>query len=403
MPQAIQSLLKASLIQDCHSAYPGIPMHSLAPLRLRGGSNTGSHTQTALMESGKLPPSEAYKVEHTTALRAIPNVSHHSSHEPSTSADIKSSAQQFPSPNLTNNPCSSPKIKLETIPHYFEPNGVPVFKPTFLEFNNFKRYVQSIAHYGERHGLVKIIPPKEWKAMNPTDAKMISKFKIKAQINQEFNAGGLPSGASRVFNVTSKKVYTVREWFKLSNDADHSHPVLLDAESGIMAHYLKEKKKARREKVEDDMPLHDIMRTPSEFDAVYLSHLERHYWRNLSFNRAIYAADLYGSLFNQTQDNQWNVARLENILQHYTHPIPGVNLPMLYFGMYGSSFAWHLEDYDLCSIKYICLNLATYTLELQNNGTLYHHPTDCVSSGMLRAFSTMNTKRVLNFYGTRQV
>jgi hypothetical protein len=86
----------------------------------------------------------------------------------------------------------------------------------------------------------------------------------------------------------------------------------------------------------------------------------------------IYAADLYGSLFNRSQDNQWNVARLENILQHYTHPIPGVHLPMLYFGMYGSSFAWHLEDYDLCSIKYICLNLATYTLELQNNGTLFN-------------------------------
>lgn len=45
---------------------------------------------------------------------------------------------------------------------YYEPNGVPVFKPSMKEFKDFYKYVKSISHYGEKAGLVKVIPPKSW-------------------------------------------------------------------------------------------------------------------------------------------------------------------------------------------------------------------------------------------------
>lgn len=95
------------------------------------------------------------------------------------------------------------------------------------------------------------------------------------------------------------------------------------------------------------------METPSEYHLDYLIHLERFFWRNLSFQPALYGADLPGSLFSNNPENKWNISRLENLMNRYPHPIPGVNLPYLYFGMYKSTFAWHVEDMDLCSINYI--------------------------------------------------
>lgn len=44
---------------------------------------------------------------------------------------------------------------------------------------------------------------------------------------------------------------------------------------------------------------------------------------------------------------------LENKLNELPVKIPGVNSAYLYFGMWKSSFAWHLEDVDLYSINYI--------------------------------------------------
>lgn len=45
---------------------------------------------------------------------------------------------------------------------YFEPNGVPVFTPTMKEFKDFYKFIQSVSSYGQKAGLVKVIPPKAW-------------------------------------------------------------------------------------------------------------------------------------------------------------------------------------------------------------------------------------------------
>lgn len=40
--------------------------------------------------------------------------------------------------------------------------GIPVFKPTIQEFQDFEGYMNSIEAWGMRSGIVKVIPPAEW-------------------------------------------------------------------------------------------------------------------------------------------------------------------------------------------------------------------------------------------------
>jgi len=53
--------------------------------------------------------------------------------------------------------------------NYFDPKddplaqrGIPVFKPTMEEFQDFEGYMNSIEVWGMRSGIVKVIPPAEW-------------------------------------------------------------------------------------------------------------------------------------------------------------------------------------------------------------------------------------------------
>lgn len=89
-----------------------------------------------------------------------------------------------------------------------------------------------------------------------------------------------------------------------------------------------------------------------EFTPERCAELENHYWKSLGFNQPMYAADMPGSLFNDDQE-VWNVAKLENILDVLGTKVPGVNTAYLYLGMWKATFAWHLEDVDLYSINYI--------------------------------------------------
>jgi len=40
--------------------------------------------------------------------------------------------------------------------------GIPVFKPTMEEFQNFEGYLNRVECWGMKSGIVKIIPPKQW-------------------------------------------------------------------------------------------------------------------------------------------------------------------------------------------------------------------------------------------------
>ena len=89
-----------------------------------------------------------------------------------------------------------------------------------------------------------------------------------------------------------------------------------------------------------------------EWTTERVQELETAYWRSLNFNNPMYGADMPGSLFDDSTKD-WNVAKLENLLDVLGQNVPGVNTAYLYLGMWKASFAWHLEDVDLYSINYI--------------------------------------------------
>jgi jumonji domain-containing protein 2 len=93
--------------------------------------------------------------------------------------------------------------------------------------------------------------------------------------------------------------------------------------------------------------------TPKYFDY---EDLERKFWKNVTYIQPIYGADVSGSMTDEDV-NTCNINRLGTILdfveKDYHKAISGVNTSYLYFGMWKTTFAWHIEDMDLYSINYL--------------------------------------------------
>ena len=106
--------------------------------------------------------------------------------------------------------------------------------------------------------------------------------------------------------------------------------------------------------------------------------LARQFWRRLgpTMEPSVYGADIEGSFFGNDHACGWNVNQLDNCLQllgvdidvtedddgngdHCNSGgtkmfhVPGVTTAYLYFGMWASIFAAHVEDVNLLSINYL--------------------------------------------------
>ena len=71
--------------------------------------------------------------------------------------------QVLPSPNSDGRPWLDPLDDPAAL------RGIPVFKPTMAEFEDFEEYMTRVEPWGMRSGIVKIIPPKEWSVTSHCD------------------------------------------------------------------------------------------------------------------------------------------------------------------------------------------------------------------------------------------
>ncbi|KAH9979809.1 JmjC domain, hydroxylase-domain-containing protein [Russula compacta] len=115
---------------------------------------------------------------------------------------------------------------------WFEPDddplasrGIPVFKPSMEEFQDFEGYMNNIECWGMRSGIVKVIPPKQWTDALPSLTTQLANVKLKNPIEQHMLGHG---GLFRQQNVEKRRVFSVREWAELCSKEDRRAPSVDD-------------------------------------------------------------------------------------------------------------------------------------------------------------------------------
>ncbi|KAH8726079.1 JmjC domain-containing histone demethylation protein 3D [Phaeosphaeriaceae sp. PMI808] len=105
--------------------------------------------------------------------------------------------------------------------HYFEGGKIPVFKPTMDQFRNFKRFVDKIDKYGMKSGIVKVIPPAEWRDSLPDLSEAVKSIKVKNPIMQEFSG---QHGIYTQANIEKQRSYNLPEWRSVTDEPHHQPP-----------------------------------------------------------------------------------------------------------------------------------------------------------------------------------
>lgn len=122
--------------------------------------------------------------------------------------------------------------------------GIPVFKPTMQEFQDFEGYMNKIECWGSRSGIVKVIPPKEWVDALPRTENQLGDVKIRTPIEQHMLGRG---GLFRQENVEKRKVMSVREWAELCEKEEFCAPGVEDV--GLHGRNVAVKTRSRRTKM----------------------------------------------------------------------------------------------------------------------------------------------------------
>ena len=105
--------------------------------------------------------------------------------------------------------------------YYYEGGKIPVFEPTMDQFKDFKRFISKIDKYGMKSGIVKVVPPKEWKEKLPDLDEQIKTIRVKNPITQEFHGA---HGTYTQANMEKQRSYNLPQWRALCEESNHQPP-----------------------------------------------------------------------------------------------------------------------------------------------------------------------------------
>ncbi|KAL1642236.1 hypothetical protein SLS58_005576 [Diplodia intermedia] len=116
--------------------------------------------------------------------------------------------------------------------HYWDGGKIPVFKPTMDQFRSFKKFIDKIDKYGMKSGIVKVVPPPEWRDSLPNLSEAVKKIKVKNPITQDFSGS---RGQYTQQNVEKQRSYNLPEWKALTNQWEHKPPAKRGERRGDVA------------------------------------------------------------------------------------------------------------------------------------------------------------------------
>ncbi|ORY64134.1 uncharacterized protein BCR38DRAFT_208045 [Pseudomassariella vexata] len=108
----------------------------------------------------------------------------------------------------------------EVLPDHWS-GTVPVFKPDMCQFKDFKKFMQKVDSYGMKSGIVKIIPPEEWKNKLPALDDLVKQVKVKEPIKQDIMG---TNGTYRQVNILHQRSYNLPQWRQLCDQSEHQPP-----------------------------------------------------------------------------------------------------------------------------------------------------------------------------------
>ena len=89
------------------------------------------------------------------------------------------------------------------------------------QFRDFKKYIDKIDKYGMKSGIVKVIPPQEWRDDQPALDELVKTIKIKNPISQEFMG---THGIYTQANIEKQRSYNLPEWKALTEETQYQPP-----------------------------------------------------------------------------------------------------------------------------------------------------------------------------------
>ncbi|KAJ4401434.1 hypothetical protein N0V85_005527 [Neurospora sp. IMI 360204] len=108
----------------------------------------------------------------------------------------------------------------DILPDRFE-NNVPVFKPTMKQFQDFKLFMEKVDKYGMKSGIIKIVPPEEWKSALPPRDELVKQVRVREPIKQEIMG---QNGTYRQVNILHQRSYNLPQWRQLCEQSEHQPP-----------------------------------------------------------------------------------------------------------------------------------------------------------------------------------
>lgn len=207
-------------------------------------------------------------------------------------------------------------------------DGVPVFRPSMMEFANFQYFIDEITKFGLENGIVKVIPPKEWLDLleDSPSVESLKTVRINSPIHQNVKQweAQQENGLFTVENDYDDKSYDLTQWKNMASNSD-----------------------GRIKQSQDDEVLkqnYDLSNQDDFYDLTKLQFLESDFWKTVFLSKPLYGVDEASSLFPYDL-TLWNLNNLSDSINSSNRHILS--------GLPKSMFPWHLDEQNKCSINYL--------------------------------------------------